>query len=192
MDNHNNYQHLKYHQKLVIPSCRQFLLIQFGLCAFQYEKETDGYKHSSYNFYVWPRPASRNAPDPRFLCQTSSIDFLINQKFDFNKLFRDGVSYMRPAELDKLREILKEKQGLRRQSLTGGEHLSTDILVPEEQEDFLAGVKQQLELFARSEEKELELEKCNSFQRRLIYQTARQLYTDLLSLSTVQRPNGDR
>ena len=178
--------------KLFIPSCRQFLLIQFGLCAFQYDKETDGYKYSCYSFYVWPRPASRNAPDPRFLCQTSSIDFLINQKFDFNKLFRDGVSYMRPAELDKLREILKEKQGLRRQSLTGGEHLSTDILVPEEQEDFLAGVKQQLERFARSEEKELELEKCNSFQRRLIYQTARQLYTDLLSLSTVQKPNGDR
>ena len=31
---------------------------------------------------------------PRFLCQTTSIDFLSNQKFDFNKLFRDGVSYL--------------------------------------------------------------------------------------------------
>ena len=100
---------------------------------------------------------------------------------------------MRPCELDKLRESLKEKQGLRRQSLTGGgEQLNTDIVIPEEQEGFLAGVKQQLEQFARSEEAELELEKCNSFQRRLIYQTARQHFTNLLSLSTVQKPKGDR
>ena len=99
---------------------------------------------------------------------------------------------MRPCELDKLRESLKEKQGLRRQSLTGGDHLTTDITIPEEQEGFLAGVKQQLEQFGRSDETELELEKCNSFQRRLIYQTARQQFTDLLSLSTVQKPNGDR
>jgi hypothetical protein len=40
--------------------------------------------------------------DPfRFLCQTSSLDFLIGQGFDFNKLIRDGVSYLRPAELGK-------------------------------------------------------------------------------------------
>ena len=99
---------------------------------------------------------------------------------------------MRPCELEKLRESLKEKQGLRRQSLTGGDHLNTDIVIPDEQEGFLAGVKQQLEQFARSDERELELEKCNSFQRRLIYQISRQHLKDLLSLSTVQKPNGDR
>ena len=56
----------------------------------------------------------------------------------------------------------------------------------------MAGVKQQLEQFARSDERELELEKCNSFQRRLIYQISRQHLKDLLSLSTIQKPNGDR
>jgi poly(A)-specific ribonuclease len=40
----------------------------------------------------------------RFLCQTSSLDFLIGQGFDFNKLFRDGISYLRPAELGKVTE----------------------------------------------------------------------------------------
>lgn len=173
-------------------SARQFLLVQFGLCTFHYDQKTDGYKYSCYNFYVWPRPASRNAPDPRFMCQTSSIDFLINQRFDFNKLFRDGVSYMRPCELDKLKNSLEERQQVRRRSLIGGEsNLSTDIVVPEDQQDFLAGVKLQLEELVASDEQQLDLEKCNSFQRRLIYQTARQHFQHL-SLASVQNQKGDR
>ena len=126
------------------------------------------------------------------MCQTSSIDFLIKQHFDFNKLFKDGVSYMRPCELEKLRESLKERQQLRRQSLTGGEHPNTDIVIPDDQEKFLAGVRQKLEqLVSSGDQQEVELEKCNSFQRRLIYQTARQHFTQL-SLSSVQKQNGDR
>merc|ERR1719315_609601 len=89
-------------------SARQFLLIQFGLCSFHYDSATDSFSNQAFNIYVWPRPCSRNAPDPRFLCQTSSIDFLINQSFDFNKLFKQGVSYLRPAELEKLKHSLKE------------------------------------------------------------------------------------
>jgi hypothetical protein len=50
----------------------------------------------------------------RFLCQTSSLDFLIGQGFDFNKLIRDGVSYLRPAELGKKKHsmILFKKKSL--------------------------------------------------------------------------------
>lgn len=171
--------------------CRQFLLVQFGLCTFHYDNKTDGYKYACYNFYVWPRQAARNAPDPRFMCQTSSIDFLVKHKFDFNKLFSEGVSYMRPLELAKLREDLKEKQQLRRQSLTSGDHLNNDIQVPEDQEQFLAGVSQKLEKLVSGDQEELELEKSNSFQRRLIYQTARQHFPQL-SLSSIQKQNGDR
>ena len=72
----------------VKDSARQFLLIQFGLSTFHHIKSSDSFESRTYNFYVWPRPCSRNAPDPRFLCQTSSIDFLTNQNFDFNKLFK--------------------------------------------------------------------------------------------------------
>ena len=98
---------------------------------------------------------------------------------------------MRPLELAKLRENLKEKQQLRRQSLTSGDHLNNDIPVPEDQEQFLAGVSQKLEELVSGDQEELELEKSNSFQRRLIYQTARQHFPQL-SLSPVQKQNGDR
>jgi len=46
--------------------------------------------HRAYNFYIFPTPHVRSAPDPWFLCQTSSMDFLASQGFDFNKLFKEG------------------------------------------------------------------------------------------------------
>ena len=112
---------------------RQFLLIQFGLSTFHHNKTSDSYESRTYNFYVWPRPCARNAPDPRFLCQTSSIDFLTNQNFDFNKLFKHGVSYLRPGELQKLTDTLRGRQEQRRQSLQGqgGEaHVRQPITIP--------------------------------------------------------------
>jgi len=70
----------------VKESVRQFLLIQFGLSTFHYDKPSNSYKNRTYNFYVWPRPCSRNAPDPRFLCQTSSLDFFDQPKFRFQQI----------------------------------------------------------------------------------------------------------
>ncbi len=52
----------------------------------------------------------------RFLCQASSLDFLSRQNFDFNKLFREGISYLKSDDEKKLRASLEEKRELRRQS----------------------------------------------------------------------------
>jgi len=172
-------------------SARQFLLVQFGLCTFHYEPSTDSYSNQAFNFYVWPRPCSRSAPDPRFLCQTSSIDFLTNQNFDFNKLFKQGVSYLRPAELDKLRDSLKGRQENRKLSMTVGTEQNQAIPIPSDQEEFLARVHKQIEEFVKSDEQQLELGKCNGFQRRLVYQTAREKYKHL-SLSSLTKTGGDR
>jgi len=172
-------------------SARQFLLVQFGLCTFHYDPATDNFSHQAFNIYVWPRPCSRNAPDPRFLCQTSSIDFLTNQNFDFNKLFKHGVSYLRPAELEKLKDTLKGRQDHRRLSMTPGTDQNQAIPIPADQEAFLARVHTKVEEFVKSDDQQLELEKCNGFQRRLIYQTAREKYKHL-SLTSVTKTGGDR
>jgi len=177
----------------VKESVRQFLLIQFGLSTFHFDKSSNSYLNRTYNFYVWPRPCSRNAPDPRFLCQTSSIDFLINQNFDFNKLFRSGISYLRPSELLKLTDSLKERQEVRRQSLhnQNQENGGSLIPIPEDQEQFMKDVHQQIQNFMAGEDIQMELGKCNGFQRKLIYQTAKEKYKDL-SLSSITNSHGDR
>ena len=166
-------------------------MIQFGLSTFHYVQSTDSFQNRTYNFYVWPRPCSRNAPDPRFLCQTSSIDFLINQNFDFNKLFKHGISYLRPTEMDKLKTSLRERQEVRRQSLQNNDAVNHPISIPEDQEIFLKEVHEKITKFIASDEQQMELDKCNGFQRRLIYQTAKEKYKDL-SLNSITNANGDR
>lgn len=169
-------------------SARQFLLIQFGLCTFHYDEATDSYSNLAYNFYVWPRPASRQAPDPRFLCQTSSLDFLISQDFDFNRLLKDGISYLRPAELEKLISSTMERQAYKKNLNTNDQI----IPVPPEQEGFLKEVCTKLNTFAKGAGVEsIQIDRCNAFQRRLIYQTAREKYPNL-SLTSINKIGGER
>ena len=76
-------------------------------------------------------------PDLRFMCQTTSIDFLAAQNFDFNKLFRDGISYLRPCDEERIKESICEKQQLRKSNMTpGGGSMGTNgapFIVPEDQ-----------------------------------------------------------
>lgn len=53
---------------------------------------------------------NRLAPDCRFMCQASSITFLVNQNFDFNKLFKYGIPYLNADEEEKLIKRMEEKQ----------------------------------------------------------------------------------
>ena len=47
------------------------------------------------------------------MCQASSISFLVNQGFDFNKLFKLGIPYLTQVEEDKLNKKLVEKQKMK-------------------------------------------------------------------------------
>lgn len=68
------------------------------------------YSQRSYTFYVFPKPMNRQVPDCRFMCQTSSVVFLANQNFDFNKLFKYGIPYLNLNEEKKLLKRMEEKQ----------------------------------------------------------------------------------
>lgn len=75
------------------------------------------YSQRSYNFYVFPRPFNRAAPDCRFLCQASSIAFLSDHGFDFNKLFNCGIPYLTTMEEERLSKKMEEKQRVREDGL---------------------------------------------------------------------------
>lgn len=59
---------------------------------------------------------NRQALDSRFMCQASSIAFLANQDFDFNKLFKHGIPYLNASEEEKLVKRLEEKQKLKEEN----------------------------------------------------------------------------
>lgn len=60
--------------------------------------------YRSYNFFVFPQLRKQ-----RFECQGDSMAFLGANNFDFNMLFREGISYCDEDEAKKMREQFDEK-----------------------------------------------------------------------------------
>ncbi|XP_063240620.1 poly(A)-specific ribonuclease PARN-like isoform X2 [Bacillus rossius redtenbacheri] len=148
-----------------------FLLVQFGLCAFQYHPGEDRYTHRAYNFYVFPRQLSRSSADPRFLCQSSCINFLATHGFDFNKLFRDGIPYMTQSEEQRQREELREQE---RQ--LGSPQRGEPVPVPDNLQDTVSGLCAQVQDFLSGDSPERRLPTCSGFVRKLLHQEVERRY----------------
>uniref|UniRef100_A0ABM0MZ12 Poly(A)-specific ribonuclease PARN n=1 Tax=Saccoglossus kowalevskii TaxID=10224 RepID=A0ABM0MZ12_SACKO len=175
-----------------------FLLIQFGVSVFTYDKNKARYIAQPFNFYIFPRPMnSRHAPDKIFLCQSSSIDFLISQGFDFNKLFKEGIPYLMPMEENLLREQLQQKHAVASTSddsfrkvaaspsLVSPPAKMSNIPIPEEYKEFIENTCQKIKEFIEDKDAEkLELDPCNAFLRKLIYQTAKTKFPTGVFLDT--------
>ncbi|XP_032767696.1 poly(A)-specific ribonuclease PARN isoform X2 [Rattus rattus] len=171
------YQKLKKHSM-------DFLLFQFGLCAFKYDHANSKHVTKSFNFYVFPKPFSRSSPDVKFVCQSSSIDFLASQGFDFNKVFCSGIPYLNQEEERQLREQFDEK---RSQANGAGALTKCPVTIPEDQKKFIDQVIEKIEGFLQREEKRtLELNPCTGFQRKLIYQTLSWKYPKGIHVETLE------
>lgn len=173
-----------------------FMLIQFGLCTFKCNDASQRYEHKAFNFYVFPKPFKRNGPDVRFMCQSSSIDFLLSQGFDFNKLFRDGISYLSPIDERKLREQLEQKHyqqdntpSSRFDSPQGDDGLMrSPIPIPDQHKSFIEDVCKRIGEFMKGEDQILDLEPCNAFLRKLIFQTVKQRFPSGVYLESKSTP----
>ncbi|GBP34967.1 Poly(A)-specific ribonuclease PARN [Eumeta japonica] len=151
----------EYYMRLLNGSS-DFLLIQFGLCAFYWNEKENHYMNDAYNFYLFPRV--RPGPERMFLCQSSSLDFLASQGFDFNKLIREGISYMTEPTETRLRDSLTERQ----------KQYSNDkeiITVPEENKQHIEDICKRVRNFLDEKKSdEMEIDRVNAFVRRLLFQ----------------------
>ncbi|XP_040314927.1 poly(A)-specific ribonuclease PARN isoform X2 [Herpailurus yagouaroundi] len=184
------YQKLKKHSM-------DFLLFQFGLCTFKYDYTDSKYITKSFNFYVFPKPFNRSSPDVKFVCQSSSIDFLASQGFDFNKVFRNGIPYLNQEEERQLREQYDEKRlqsnGAGTLSYVSPSASKCPVTIPEDQKKFIDQVVEKIEDLLQSEEnKNLDLEPCTGFQRKLIYQTLSWKYPKGIHVETLETEKKER
>ncbi|KAG3259363.1 poly(A)-specific ribonuclease PARN isoform X1 [Ictidomys tridecemlineatus] len=184
------YQKLKKHSM-------DFLLFQFGLCTFKYDYTDSKYVTKSFNFYVFPKPFSRSSPDVKFVCQSSSIDFLASQGFDFNKVFRNGIPYLNQEEERQLREQYDEKRsqanGAGSLAYVSPNASKCPVTIPEDQKKFIDQVVEKIENLLQSEEnKNLDLEPCTGFQRKLIYQTLSWKYPKGIHVETLETEKKER
>ncbi|XP_017768590.1 PREDICTED: poly(A)-specific ribonuclease PARN-like [Nicrophorus vespilloides] len=187
----NAYDTPKQYFEKVHKNSKDFLVIQFGICTFTYCEKSKSFQQQAFNFYIFPRPLNRMVPDCRFLCQSSSIDFLVKQGFDFNKLFNEGIPYLNTQHEAKYREVLEEGRQARAKLYLSPQTLNR-ISIPEEDQPFIDKVFAEIEKFIASDKDEHILPKCNPFIRRLIYQTARERIDKRASLETRQLENKDR
>ncbi|XP_039741320.1 poly(A)-specific ribonuclease PARN isoform X2 [Pteropus medius] len=174
-----------------------FLLFQFGLCTFKYDYTDSKYITKSFNFYVFPKPFNRSSPDVKFVCQSSSIDFLASQGFDFNKVFRNGIPYLNQEEERQLREQYDEKRlqsnGAGALSYVSPNTSKCPVTIPEDQKKFIDQVVEKIEDLLQSEEnKNLDLDPCTGFQRKLIYQTLSWKYPKGIHVETLETEKKER
>lgn len=184
---------------------KDFIVIQFGLTAFyapktDEEKDVVPIKYKTFNFYLYPR-----AEKQRFACQGGSMSFLASQDFDFNKLFRDGISF---CDLDEA-GIMREKHEAR-QLAWSTEVASSDVAVPVAEEKLLHQIRfslirislcelflmqnvflnsEDVTAFLASDKPELVIGRCNAFQRKLAYQLLEQKFAEQVSSSSRTLPN---
>ncbi|XP_018371191.1 PREDICTED: poly(A)-specific ribonuclease PARN-like domain-containing protein 1 isoform X1 [Trachymyrmex cornetzi] len=80
-----------------------YIIIQFGISAFQRVHDENKYTAEAFNFFLLPRTIpSKNR---HFLWQIASLEFLTMYGFDFNELAYNGISY-----LDQVDKTLLERQ----------------------------------------------------------------------------------
>ncbi|XP_065086285.1 poly(A)-specific ribonuclease PARN-like [Ochlerotatus camptorhynchus] len=176
-----------------IENSANFIIIQLGLCAFQVHPETGLVSYKCYNFYCYPKGRVHI-----FACQGESMRFLAENEFDFNKLFREGLSYCGETDEERFRVELKDRQEQRAAALEAkedenGEKDSLNMVpVPPEEEKLMSEITERIEVFLKSEDKDFTITKCNGFQRKLVYQLIDSKYQKAISTSSVTLENNHK
>lgn len=164
-----------------------YIIVQFGLTAFSVVPPTDSdspssappsFRYESFNFYVVPSSRKQT-----FRCQGESMAFLGSHNFDFNKLFRDGISY---CDMIEANEKLSEKATATAAAAYANE---TTLMVPKEELELLETIRQTVHEFLRSDEKEITVEHCNAFRRKLVYQLLEQEFANQVFSSSRKLPH---
>ena len=83
----------------------QMTIFQFGLAIFSKTSNPHKYQVNIYNFYL--HPPSIDQLDVKYVIQSSSIKFLTEYQFDFNKCFSSGISFLNRTQETRLHDQKK-------------------------------------------------------------------------------------
>ncbi|KAF9586377.1 hypothetical protein BGW38_005961 [Lunasporangiospora selenospora] len=190
----------------VSSSASSFLVIQLGICTFTWNESLSAYEARPFNFPCFPTttPPSNGPNFPNsnyggiediskatggerfFKCQSSSLEFLMKNDFDFNKWIRHGIPFLTRQEEEAYIQRATEKEAMaQQQQASGGGNNAHNIPVDNRNRNFfestISAIKEWLE---NSTEKYLTVPAGNSFFRRLVYQIARTEFPDQLHVTS--------
>ena len=93
------YQKLKY-------GCQRFKAIQLGICTFKWDSHENQYIARPFNFYILNYTEMF---DGVFKVRADCLNFLSGHGFNFDKLHKDGITYQRLSEKEKIMNAVKHK-----------------------------------------------------------------------------------
>ncbi|UIZ20612.1 hypothetical protein KXD40_000291 [Peronospora effusa] len=143
-----------------------FLITQFGLSTVHLNKK-DQYHIKTWNFYIFPRPYG--SLDERFLCQASSLQFLSEHGFDFNKFIGDGIPFVNLSTTTAMKKRLKRR-------VDGLTKINKNLQLSDDGVAFEKEVKEQLDQWIADGAKKGEtllVPTRNSFYSMIVHETAR-------------------
>ncbi|KAF9132089.1 hypothetical protein BGW39_000808 [Mortierella sp. 14UC] len=158
----------------VSASANEFLVIQLGICTFTWSNKLGAYEARPFNFPCFPSNDDEAKSGERFFTsQSSSLEFLLKNNFDFNKWIRHGIPYLTRREEEDY--IVRKTQKEAERSATNQTH--NDIPLDDRNRSFvestIAKIKEWLETTKGLHGDSLTIPANNAFYRRLVHQLIR-------------------
>ncbi|KAG0076723.1 hypothetical protein BGZ93_000844 [Podila epicladia] len=153
----------------------QFMTIQIGVSTFTYDRTNNSYVAKPFNFYIYPTTTAGYAPQGRcFMTEASSLDFLAQNGFDFNKWVYQGVNYTTKEEEAVYRNT--------RMRVANNEY--SDAHIDEKSAPWIADVMNRVAAWLADNYAldHLNIPTMNSYQKKLVYQEVRRRWGDTLNL----------
>eukprot|EP01118_Nematostelium_gracile_P006696 TRINITY_DN2158_c0_g1_i1.p1 TRINITY_DN2158_c0_g1~~TRINITY_DN2158_c0_g1_i1.p1 ORF type:complete len:214 (-),score=40.83 TRINITY_DN2158_c0_g1_i1:24-665(-) len=150
--------HDSYYNRLK-DSAKSFGISQYGICLWKWNKKR--FLAYPFNFNLFPQ--SYQGTDKRLLIQCSSMLFLAQHGFDFNKWIKEGITYLSRNDED----WQKQKEVKAPNSPTFSRE---EIPLDQKLKDFIEQICNKIDQWLLTDKEKLELDSCDSFYRRITYQ----------------------
>ncbi|KAG0233494.1 hypothetical protein BGW41_001454 [Actinomortierella wolfii] len=139
-----NIDSLQTRYQKVAANASNFLVMQLGICTFTWSDEKKAYIARPFNFPCFPASSEGGRAGERFFrCQSTSLEFLIQNGFDFNKWIKHGIPYMTRAEEAQFLTRKAEKEVNRSQL--------TDIKIEERNREFYENTRRLVHQIVRND-----------------------------------------
>ncbi|KAI8609926.1 ribonuclease H-like domain-containing protein, partial [Chytriomyces sp. MP71] len=153
-------------------SARTFAVVQFGVATFTWDPVINKYVSKAFNFPIFGVTGKQLFDlERRFLVESGAVDFLIQNNFNFDETFRNGIPYVRYDE--ELRA---------RAAIDAAEDPSNHVIPIEEKDrEFVEEAMTQIKEWSNNgNDPSVSISADNGFKRRLIHQEVRQRFLGFL------------
>ena len=145
-------------------SAEAFMLSQLGICAFSWDEKTSQYITHCWNVNTFPRQDDRDPPCC-FVVQPSSLQFLANHKFDFNKWVNSGVPFISKEQEEQQAEQTAARAAKHKANAKGDDEVR---ITRQHDLDLIADLQKQVS--EATAPHQILTGPLNGFQRRIVYQ----------------------